>query len=215
MKLSASILSANILDLKAVLNLIDVPEIEYIHIDVMDGNFVPNLTFGPKFIEEIKKHTKKPLDVHIMVKNPDHTYKWYIDAGCDILTFHLEASLHPERLLQKIKACGIKAGISVNPATSVCGLKYIYGAFDLVLLMSVNPGFGGQALMPNVLEKLSILNIDKNKHNFSIELDGGVNINNINNLKKHGVDIAVAGNAIFNSKDIVLQIKQLYKEANS
>lgn len=215
MNLAASVLSANILDLKAVLKQLELAELEYIHIDVMDGNFVPNLTFGPKLIKEIKSYTKKPLDVHIMVKNPEASYKWYIDAGCDILTFHLEASLHPERLLQNIRACGVKAGISINPATSICGLKHIYGAFDLVLIMSVNPGFGGQALMPNVLDKLSILKADKEKFNFEIEIDGGVNISNIKKLSKLGVDIAVAGNAIFNSKDIVLEIQKLYQEANS
>jgi len=215
MKIAASILSSNVLDIKKTLDLINIPEIEYIHVDVMDGNFVPNLTFGPGFIREIKKNTKKKVDVHIMVKNPEESYQWYIDAGCDILTFHYETCSHPERLLEKIKSLKVKAGVSINPATSICGLKYLYGSFDLVLVMTVNPGFSGQKLITNVLDKVALLRQDKNKYNFIIELDGGVNLNNIKSLSQMGVDIVVSGDAIFNNKDIVLATKKLYVEANS
>ena len=213
MKISPSILSADFLNLESEIKKIEKYS-DYIHIDVMDGNFVPNITVGPNLIKRIKELTNKPLDVHIMVSNPDESYKWYLDAGADILTFHIEASKHSKKLLEEIKNCGIKAGISINPKTPISDLEHLLGYFDLLLTMTVDPGFGGQKLIEKVLEKIDKAKLFKKKHNFEIEVDGGVDISNINRLKKLGVDTVVAGSAIFSNKNPELAIQNLLKEAN-
>lgn len=215
MKLAPSILSANFLKLEEEIKKIDIDEVNYIHIDVMDGHFVPNLTIGPNLVKHIKKCTKKLLDVHIMVDNPEIAYEWFIEAGADLLTFHIEATKHPERLLQRIKSFNLKAGIALNPATSIDSIKYIVGAFDVLMLMAVNPGFGGQKFMPAVLGKVTEALSYKAKANFEIELDGGVNFDNIKTIKNKGVDIIVAGYAVFGEKDPAAAVRNLILKANS
>lgn len=210
-KLAPSILSANFTDLASDIKKIEVKGVGYLHVDVMDGHFVPNITIGAPVVKAIKKVTKLPLDVHIMVKEPEKFVDQFIEAGADVLTFHVEATKHPERLLRYIQSKGVKAGISLNPATDLSSIKFLYGAFDLILVMTVNPGFGGQKLIPSVLEKVKELKKAKNDKglDFIIELDGGVNDDNIKMCTEAGAELIVAGNAVFGSKDPVKAIEHL------
>lgn len=177
---------------------------DYVHIDVMDGQFVPNITIGPVVIKNLKKITNLPLDVHLMIVNPENFIQDFRNAGADIITVHYEASNHLDRLINQIKASGAKAGVSINPATPVENIFPVLGMVDLVLIMSVNPGFGGQKFIEYTLEKVRTL---KNKIKelglqTLIEIDGGVTIENAKAITEAGVDILVAGSTIFNSKNI-------------
>ncbi len=210
-KLSPSILSANFSNLGEDIKKVEVKGVDCLHIDVMDGHFVPNITIGAPVVKSIKKTTKLPLDVHIMVKEPEKFVDQFIEAGADMLTFHVEATKHPERLLRYIQSKGVKAGISLNPATDISTIKFLYGAFDLVLVMTVNPGFGGQKLISSVLDKVKELKKIKQekKLDFIIELDGGVNEENIKSCTDAGAELIVAGNAIFGSADPLKAIQNL------
>jgi ribulose-phosphate 3-epimerase len=211
-KIAPSILSANFVRLEEEIKKIeDVNGVQYLHIDVMDGSFVPNITIGSPVVKSIKKVTKLPLDVHLMIDNPEKHIDSFIDAGADNLTIHLEATRHPERLLSYIRSKGISAGISINPATGIEAVKYLYGSFDLILVMTVNPGFGGQKLISSTLDKVKSLKNEKEKNglDFVIEVDGGVSKDNISKYVSAGAELIVAGNAVFGSKDPAIAIKEL------
>lgn len=200
-KISPSILSADMAhlgrDLERILNA------DYIHIDVMDGHFVPNLSYGTAIVKACKSATNIPLDVHLMVSNPDDTVDWYIDAGADLVTVHAEASTHLHRTIGHIKERGCKAGVVLNPATSVSVLEDIIDELDMVLLMSVNPGFGGQKFIPRILVKLRQLRELCAAHGVcpEIEVDGGVGVGNAEEIAAAGGTVFVAGSAVFGAED--------------
>ncbi|MDD2496022.1 MAG: ribulose-phosphate 3-epimerase, partial [Tissierellia bacterium] len=173
----------------------------------------PNITLGPPIIKHIRKITGLTFDVHLMIDNPDDYIEDFYNAGADIITVHQESCIHLHRTIQKIKTFGLKAGVSLNPATPICMLKDIISDVDMVLLMSVNPGFGGQSLIRNVKYKLEELNklIDERNLNIDIEIDGGVSLNNLEEVLSWGVNVIVAGSAIYNAKDIVEETKK-FKE---
>jgi len=210
-KIAPSILSADFSKLEQEIKKVEVDGVDYLHVDVMDGHFVPNITIGAPVVKSIKQTTTLPLDVHLMIEEPEKYVDSFIEAGSSILTFHIEASRHPERLLRYIKSKGVKAGISLNPATDLSMINYLYGVFDLILVMTVNPGFSGQKLITSALEKVKELKkvrVEK-KLDFVIEVDGGVTEDNISLYTKAGADIVVAGNAVFGSKNPGLAIKNL------
>ncbi len=200
--IAPSLLSADFLHLEREINDVQEAGADMLHLDVMDGHFVPNMTFGSFIVRQIKSIAAVPLDVHLMIENPQYWISAYIDAGADFLTIHYEADCHLNRSITEIKKLGRKAGVSINPSTHPMLLEYILEHVDLVLVMSVNPGFGGQRFIENSVRKIEWLFEYRERHglDFLIEVDGGVNENNIKQLSEAGVDIFVAGNAIF-SKD--------------
>lgn len=201
--ISPSLLSADFANLQHDIEMINNSEADWFHIDVMDGVFVPNISFGFPVIKAIKKHAKKPLDVHLMIVDPDRYFEDFKKAGADIITVHYEAVTHLHRSIQKIKSLDMKAGVVLNPHTNVMLLDDIISDLDLVLLMSVNPGYGGQKFIENTYSKISILKnlIKKKNASALIEVDGGVSKDNIQKLVKVGADILVAGNAIFGAEN--------------
>jgi ribulose-phosphate 3-epimerase len=184
---------------------------DWIHVDVMDGHFVPNLTVGPPMVEALRKVTSLPLDVHLMMTNPDAFIPEFIEAGADILTVHVEACPHLHRTVQSIKEHNIKAGVTLNPATSATTLEEILVDVDVVLVMSVNPGFGGQTFIPSSLDKIRrIRHMMTDLHSSALlEVDGGVNLNNVASVIKAGANVLVAGSAIFGSANIPETIRQM------
>ncbi|MBN1113728.1 MAG: ribulose-phosphate 3-epimerase [Oligoflexia bacterium] len=213
-KIAPSILSADFTKLAEEIKRIEVDGVGYLHIDIMDGRFVPNITIGAPVVKYIRKATSLPIDVHLMIEEPEKHVDAFIEAGSDILTFHVEATRHPERLLRYIRQKGVKAGISLNPATSLDSLTYLYGAVDLVLVLTVNPGFGGQKLIPEVLQKVRALKDIKSKggHDFIIQVDGGVTADNIDQYVGSGGELIVAGNAVFGSKNPAEAVSLLMKK---
>ncbi len=209
--ISPSILSANILNLGNEISVINGSPAEWIHIDVMDGVFVPNISFGIPIVSAIRKTTKKTLDVHLMIVNPEKYFEPFKNAGADIISFHIEASDHVHRAISQIHELGIKAGIVLNPHTPISSLNEIIDDVDMVLLMSVNPGFGGQKFIPNTYNKLQQLQslIKSKGKEVLIEVDGGVDLENASKLIQNGANVLVAGNAIFNSPNPELTIKKL------
>jgi ribulose-phosphate 3-epimerase len=201
--IAPSILSADFSSLKDACNLINSSEADWYHIDVMDGLFVPNISFGMPIIKAIKPLAKKPFDVHLMIVQPERYITDFKDAGADVLTVHVEACTHLHRTIQAIKAEGMKAGVSLNPHTSVSLVEHIIEEADLFLIMSVNPGFGGQHFIPQAYEKISRLKemITKKNSKALIEVDGGVTTENARQLIGAGADVLVAGNAVFKSSD--------------
>ena len=175
----------------------------------MDGHFVPNITIGPLVVKAIRKITKLPFDVHLMIENADKYIKEFADSGADIITVHEEASVHLHRTIQSIKECGVKAGVSINPATPLCSLESILSDLDMVLIMSVNPGFGGQKFIPESLQKIKHLEemIAERKLNTEIEVDGGVTVDNVSEVDYAGADIVVMGSAFYNSEDYAATVK--------
>ncbi|HLF87146.1 MAG TPA: ribulose-phosphate 3-epimerase [Nitrospiria bacterium] len=210
-KIAPSILSADFLRLGEEISRVEEAGADLIHIDVMDGHFVPNLTIGPPVIEAIRKITRLPLDVHLMINNPDQMIPDFIKAGADYLTVHAEALIHMHRTVQLIREKGIRCGIALNPATSLSAIENIIGDIDLLLLMSVNPGFGGQTFIPFMLEKVTAAKMMINERGCDVELeiDGGVKIENIDKIARTGVDIFVAGTAIFGCKDYKWAIDEM------
>lgn len=198
-----SVLSANFANLEADLEMINASEADWFHVDVMDGVFVPNISFGFPVIKAIKKYAKKPLDVHLMIVDPDRYAQAFKDAGADVLTFHLEACTHLHRSVQNIKSLGMKAGVAINPHTPVHLLEDIIADIDLVCMMSVNPGFGGQKFIENTFHKVTQLKslITEKKSKALIEIDGGVDLANYKKLLACGADVLVAGNTVFGSKN--------------
>ena len=211
-----SVLAADSGKLIAEAQTVDLPEIEYLHIDVMDGHFVPNLTMGPAVVKSLKKHTRFKLDVHLMVTNPAELIPLFAEAGADILTIHQEADLHIHRQLDFIKKFNIKSGISLNPATPLESIAWILSEVDLVLLMSVNPGFGGQKFIPLTLEKIKKLHELRQKENgrFIIEVDGGIDAKNVSTLFAAGTDYFVIGTGIFQFSDRPKAIREIIHSIN-
>jgi len=188
---------------------------DYIHIDVMDGHFVPNLTIGPPIIKCLRKTTNLVFDVHLMIDNPDVYIDDYADAGADIITVHVEATKHLHRVVQKIRQRGIKPAVSLNPATSLGTLDHILPDVDMVLLMTVNPGFGGQKFISSCVDKISMLRkmIEERKLNVDIEVDGGIDTENIYDVTRAGANIIVSGSTIFRSDDTEGVIRKLRENA--
>jgi ribulose-phosphate 3-epimerase len=198
-----SLLSANYLNLQADCDLLNNSEADWFHLDVMDGRFVPNISFGPMLIEFFRKATTKVCDVHLMIEEPEKYTEAFHKAGADILTVHYEACNHLHRNIQQIKALGMKAGVAVNPHTPVELLHNILADIDLVCLMSVNPGFGGQKFIPQTLQKIKQLRsmIDERGLSVQIEIDGGVTLENAKSMVEAGADVLVAGNTVFKAAD--------------
>ncbi|MDX4065323.1 ribulose-phosphate 3-epimerase [Aliarcobacter skirrowii] len=211
MLVAPSILSADFGNLEKEIKAICEAGCDLVHVDVMDGHFVPNLTIGPVVVEPVSKHSSKPLDIHLMVENNNFFVDLFASLKPKYLSFHIESEKHPHRLIQKIRSLGISPAITLNPHTKVEDIEYLLQDLDMVLLMSVNPGFGGQKFIPTILEKVKTLKelINKRNPNCLIEVDGGVSDKNIKELKDAGVDIVVAGSFIFGSDDYKKAINSL------
>ena len=209
--LAPSILSADFSNLAQQIRLVELGGADWIHCDVMDGHFVPNITFGPIIIDAVKRSTHLPVDVHLMIKNPDHLLEEFVKAGSNYLTVHEEEVVHLNRTINKIKELGAKAGVSINPSTPVKNLEYIAEYVDMVLLMSVNPGFGGQSFISNIIKKIKELVELRKKLNakFLIEIDGGIDSSTILPTLEAGVDIFVAGSSIFKADNITAATAEL------
>ncbi len=213
-KIAPSLLSADFGNLQDEIKKIENGGADYLHLDVMDGIYVPNITFGPPVIRKLRKVTKIPFDVHLMIDKPERYIKDFVDAGADLITVHQEATTHLHRTIQEIKSYGIMAGVSLNPATPLESIEYVLGDLDLVLIMTVNPGFGGQSFIESMKGKIKRLRriIDERELNIIVEVDGGVKLDNAKEILNCGADLLVAGSDIFGAEDIehrTRQFKQL------
>jgi ribulose-phosphate 3-epimerase len=210
-KIAPSILSADFLRLGEEIKAAEAAGADMFHIDIMDGHFVPNITIGPAIVGAVRKITKLPLDVHLMIEEPDKYLQDFVKAGADYLTVHIEASVHLHRTVQWIKESGVKAGVSLNPATPLWSLEHILPDLDMVLLMSVNPGFGGQEFIPCALDKIKTLKNSIKERGFDtlIEVDGGVKPDNARETAEAGADMLVMGSAFFGSGDYAALMKKL------
>ncbi|GAA4455383.1 ribulose-phosphate 3-epimerase [Rurimicrobium arvi] len=211
--IAPSVLSADFLNLGRDVEMINESEAALFHVDVMDGRFVPNISFGLPVIKAIKKLAKKALDVHLMIVEPEKYFEDFKNAGADILSVHVEASVHLHRSLQSIKALGMKAGVAINPHTPVSALSEVIMDTDLVCMMSVNPGFGGQSFIPNTLNKIRELKkmITEKGASTLIEIDGGVTLENAATIIEAGADVLVAGNTVFSAADPKKMISDLHR----
>ncbi|MCP5062713.1 MAG: ribulose-phosphate 3-epimerase [Ignavibacteriae bacterium] len=210
-KIAPSILAADFKNLEQQIRAVEIGGADIIHCDIMDGKFVPNITFGPIIVSSVNEITNLPLDVHLMVEKPQHILEDFVKAGANYITVHQEEVIHLDRVLNQIKELGAKAGVALNPATSVETLEPILHLVDLVLIMSVNPGFGGQSFIPYSLSKIKKLDKlrKENNYKFEIEIDGGVNKKTIKDISDAGCDIFVAGSAIFSSENITAETTKL------
>jgi ribulose-phosphate 3-epimerase len=211
--IAPSLLSANFLHLERDINMINASDAGLLHLDVMDGRFVPNISFGFPIIAAAKKVSKKPLDVHLMILEPEKYFEQFAAAGADYLSVHIEASAHLHRSLQAIKVLGMKAGVAINPHTPVSALEDVLMDIDIVCMMSVNPGFGGQSFITQTLKKIATLKqmIQATGAPTLIEVDGGVTLENASTIIAAGADVLVAGNTVFSSADPSATIHQLHK----
>lgn len=210
-KIAPSILSADFANLQRDIEMINQSEADWFHVDIMDGVFVPNISFGFPVMASLQKHATKPLDVHLMIVEPDRYITRFADYGTHLLSVHIEACPHLHRSIQAIKQAGMKAGVAINPHTSIQQLEDVLGDIDLVCLMSVNPGFGGQSFIQNTYRKIEKLNEMKRQHNlnFEIEIDGGVTFQNYKQLIAAGATVLVAGNTVFNSENPSVTISSI------
>jgi ribulose-phosphate 3-epimerase len=210
-RIAPSILSADFSRLGEEIRDAEEAGADLIHVDVMDGHFVPNITIGPLVVKAARKATSVPLDVHLMIEDPDKYIKEFADSGADIITVHEEACVHLHRTVQNIRECGVRAAVSLNPATPVRNLDLILPYVDMVLVMSVNPGFGGQKFIPEAISKIQALKsiITERRLKIDIEVDGGVNIDNIADVVRAGADIVVMGSAFYNSENYAGTIKKV------
>ncbi|KSU62471.1 ribulose phosphate epimerase [[Bacillus] enclensis] len=213
MKIAPSILSANFAELGKEIKDVENGGADYIHIDVMDGHFVPNITMGPMVVKAVRPLTDLPLDVHLMIEDPDQYIEAFADAGADYITVHVEAAAHLHRTIQLIKSKGVKAGVVLNPATPAEWVKPILQDIDMVLLMTVNPGFGGQSFIPSVVPKIKQIRswADEINPKLEIEVDGGINTDTAAVCAEAGADVFVAGSAIYNKNDREAAIQDLRK----
>jgi ribulose-phosphate 3-epimerase len=210
-KLSASILSADFARLAEQVREAEQAGVDWIHVDVMDGHFVPNITIGPAVTQAVRRVTGLPLDVHLMISNPERYVEAFVKAGADWLGIHVEATAHLERLIQQIKEAGAKAAVTLNPATPLNCLEYVLPEVDMVLLMTVNPGFSGQKFIPAVLPKVRRLRqmIDTQGLEVLIQVDGGVQVDTIRDLVAAGADVLVSGSGIFNERPVAENVRRL------
>lgn len=215
--IAPSMLAADFSNLARDIEVVNQSDADWFHLDVMDGVFVPNISFGMPVIKSMAKHTTKPLDVHLMIVEPDRYIQTFADLGADVLTVHVEACTHLHRSLQSIKAAGMKAGVALNPHTPIASLSHIIADIDLVCLMSVNPGFGGQSFIEATYEKVRELRalIDEHKASTLIEIDGGVTNQNASQLVAAGADVLVAGSYVFSAFDPLGKIANLSAQVNS
>lgn len=210
-KIAPSILSADFSRLGEEIRDAEKAGADLIHVDVMDGHFVPNITIGPLVVKAARKAASVPLDVHLMIENPDKYIKEFAESGADIITVHEEASVHLHRTIQNIRECGVRAAVSLNPATPVSNLENILPSIDMVLVMSVNPGFGGQTFIPEALSKIETLkkSIVQRQLKIDIEVDGGVHTDNVADVVRAGADIVVMGSAFYNSANYAETIRKV------
>ena len=210
-KLSPSILDVDFAHLEREIKKIENGGADLLHLDIMDGNFVPNISFGPRIVESIKSITSLPLEVHLMVEKPKNHIKSFINAGGDIIIVHYETSKHLDRLIQTINEAGVKSGIALNPATTLSVIEYLINKIDVLLVMTVNPGFGGQKFIPEMIAKIEKARkiIDNQKKSISLEVDGGINLDNISHVIKAGAEIIVAGQIISKSSNPEMIIKKI------
>lgn len=214
-KIAPSILSSDFSRLGEEITRLDRSGADVIHIDVMDGNFVPNITMGLPIIKSIREFTKLPFDVHLMIENPDNYIDAFADAGADIISVHVEACRHLNRTLQRIRQIGVKTAVALNPATSLSTIDWVLEEVDMVLLMTVNPGFGGQKYIEEMTEKIRNLRAICNRKGLKtdIEIDGGIGLNNIHKTTEAGANVIVAGSAVFNAPDMAEIISELKEKA--
>lgn len=210
-KIAPSILAADYANFASELKRIEETSAEYVHIDIMDGQFVPNITFGADVVASMRKHSKLVFDCHLMVVNPERFVDAFAQAGADIMTIHAESTLHIHGALQKIKKVGMKAGVVINPGTPVSAIEPVLSLVDQVLIMTVNPGFGGQAFIPEMLEKVQkVAKIrDEKGYDFDIEVDGGVDNKTIKACYQAGANVFVAGSYLFKASDLTTQVETL------
>ena len=210
-KIAPSILSADFSKLGEEIELLDKGGADYIHTDVMDGAFVPNITLGAPIVKALRNRTDKVFDVHLMVESPSRYIDDFVEAGADIITIHYEAEKHIDRAIQYIKSKGVKAGVVLNPGTPTIMIKDLIKELDMVLIMSVNPGFGGQSFIEYSLEKVKEVDEMRKKYNkdLIIEIDGGIGLNNIKAAREAGVDVAVAGSAVYKNGEVIKNISEL------
>ena len=215
-KLAPSILSAAFARLLEDVKKVEKAGCEYLHIDVMDGHFVPNITLGPAIVKSLRRDVNMVFDTHLMIENPDDYIKDFVDAGSDLIVVHAEACRHLHRTIQNIKSYNVKVGVALNPATSIESIKHIIEDVDMVLIMTVNPGFGGQSFIESMLEKIKELKqlIDDKNLNVDIQVDGGIKPDNIHKVVEAGANIIVAGSAIFNSENIEETVSLMRKNAS-